>query len=84
MKKLTVVLARVLEIPEAEITDDTGPDNVASWDSFNGLLLVSELEEAFDVEFTMEEVTSVKSVRDIKDILNKYGIAILPKLSSLA
>lgn len=74
MGKLTAILARVLEIPEESITDETGPEKVASWDSFNGLLLVSELEEAFGVEFTMEEVTSVKTVRDIKATLLKHGV----------
>lgn len=76
MSKLTEVLARVLEVPEGSINDSTGPENVASWDSFNGLMLVSELEEAFGVEFTMEEVTSVKTVRDIKATLAKHGIAV--------
>ncbi len=77
MSELTTILARVLEIPESEINDETGPDNVASWDSFNGLMLVSELEEAFGVEFTMEEVADVKSVREIKEVLKKYGIKLI-------
>lgn len=75
MSKLTAILSRVLEIPEGSMRDDTGPANVPSWDSFNGLLLVSELEEAFGVEFTMKEVTSVKTVGDIKVVLAKHGIA---------
>lgn len=47
-----------------------------NWDSFNGLLMVSELEEAFGVEFTMAEVTSVKTVRDIKATLAKHGVTV--------
>ncbi len=76
MSKLTEVLARVLDIPEGSITDSTGPGNVPNWDSFNGLLMVSELEEAFGVEFTMAEVTSVKTVRDIKATLAKHGVTV--------
>lgn len=71
---LSAILSRVLEISEESITDQTGPENVSTWDSFNGLLLVSELEEAYGVEFTMKEITGVKTVGDIKAVLAKHGI----------
>ncbi len=74
MKILKKILSKVLEISENEITDDTSPDNLETWDSFNGLMLVSELETTFNVKFTMAEVMSVKCVRDIKEVLIKYGI----------
>jgi acyl carrier protein len=74
MKRLKAILSRVLEIDENTITDETSPDNVENWDSFNGLMLVSELEKDFNVKFTMDEVTSVKNVLDIKKSLRKHGI----------
>ncbi len=74
MEKLKEVLAKVLEINEDTITEDTSPDNVENWDSFNGLMLVSELEDSFDVKFTMDEIVSVKSVGDIKKALIKHGV----------
>jgi len=74
MKKLRAVLSKVLGIDEDTITDKTSPDNVEAWDSFNGLMLVSELEKEFNVKFTMDEVTSVKNVGDIKKALRKQGI----------
>jgi len=74
MKRLKAILSKVLEIDENEITDETSPDTVETWDSFNGLMLVSELENNFNVRFTIHEVTIMKSVKDIKDILKKHGI----------
>jgi len=74
MKKLRMVLSKVLGIDENTITDKTSPDNVETWDSFNGLMLVSELEKEFNVKFTMDEVVSVKNVGDIKKTLRKHGI----------
>ena len=76
MKRLNLILSKVLEIDENSIIDSTSPDNVDSWDSFNGLMLVSELEKEFNVKFTMEEVTSVKNVKDIKNSLKKHGVNI--------
>ncbi len=74
MRRLKQILSKVLGTNENEITDETSPDNVETWDSFNGLMLVSELEKEFNVHFTMDEVTSVKCVRDIKESLKKHGV----------
>ena len=74
MNKLNKILSKVLEVKENEITDEMSPDTVDAWDSFNGLMLVSELESEFGVKFTMDEVLSVKNVGDIKKALKKHGI----------
>ena len=74
MKRLKRILSKILEIEEDKITDETAPDNVETWDSFNGLMLVSELENEFNVRFTMDEVISVKCVKDIKESLKKHGV----------
>lgn len=66
------VLSKVLNVSVDIITDDTGPEHVSSWDSFNALLIVTELEKNFNVEFTIDEVIEVKKVADIKRILKKH------------
>jgi len=74
MKRLNGILAKILEIREDEINDDTSPDNVSTWDSYNALLMVSEIEDYFKVKFTIDEVMKVTCVRDIKKVLKKYRI----------
>lgn len=74
MKRVKNILSKILEIDENDITDETSPGNVETWDSFNGLMIASELENVFNVKFTMEEVTSAKCVKDIKDTLIRHGI----------
>lgn len=76
MKRLKAILSNILDIDEDSITDEMTPDDVETWDSFNGLMLVSELESNFNVKFTMDEVTSVKCVGDIKNSLIKHGITL--------
>ena len=70
MKRIKSILANVLQIDEDLITDETSPENVEAWDSFNALLLISELEKAFNINFDINEVMSIKCVGDIKEILN--------------
>jgi len=76
MKRLNKILSRLFNIEVNTINDQTSPENVESWDSFNGLMLVSELENEFKVRFTMDEVTSVKCVKDIKESLKRHGVVL--------
>ena len=74
MDKLRQILATVLAIDPAAITPETSPQNVPSWESFNGLLLVTELEKGFGVSFTVDDIMAVKNVGDIVAALKKYGV----------
>jgi len=74
MQRLKSILSKILEIPEEEISDNTSSENVSTWDSYNALLMVSEVEGEFKAKFTMEEVMKVKNVKDIKELIKKRGI----------
>lgn len=74
LSKLHFILSKVLNINIQDITDDTAPGNVEAWDSYNALMLVSELESGFELRFTLEEVVSITKVADIKETLRKYRI----------
>ena len=73
-KKLYGIIAKVMDIPIDEITDNSSPETIPSWDSFNSYILLDELESEFKTEFTIDEVTETKNVFDIKKHLNAHGI----------
>lgn len=75
-KKLYEIISKVMSVPVTEINDKTGPNNIESWDSFNGLVLIDELEENFDIKFSLEEATDVNTVEDIKRHLKNHGITL--------
>ena len=74
--KLMDLVSRVLNIDADTVTDETSPENTASWDSFNGLLMVSELEEVFSVHFSIEEVYGVTCVKDIRSALIRHDVSL--------
>lgn len=76
MNKLVLLLSEILEIEPELIHDDLTPEEVPTWDSFNGLMIVSRLESDFNVKFTMDEVRSVECVGDIKKHLQNHGVDI--------
>ena len=73
-KKLYGIIARVMDISIDEIIDNSSPETIPSWDSFNSYILLDELESEFKTEFTIDEVTETKNVSDIKKNLKIHGI----------
>ena len=68
------IIAKVLSISESEINDESGPENIEAWDSFNGLVLVDELENHFNIKFTISEIIAVKNVADINRHLKNHNV----------
>ncbi len=73
-EKLYNIISKVFSVPITEINDESGPETIESWDSFNGLILVDEIESNFNVKFTVSEITDVKNISDIKRHLKNHGI----------
>ena len=71
---LITIIAKVFSIPESEVNDNSSPENIESWDSFNGLILVDELENNFKIKFSISEITDVKTVADIKQHLKNHNV----------
>ena len=72
---LITIVAKVFSIPESEVNDNSSPENIESWDSFNGLILVDELENHFRIKFSISEITDVKNVSDIKRHLKNHDVS---------
>ena len=72
---LITIIAKVFSIPESEVNDNSSPENIESWDSFNGLILVDELENHFRIKFSISEITDVKTVSDIKRHLKNHNVS---------
>ena len=68
------IITKVFSISESEISDESSPENIESWDSFNGLVLVDELENHFNIKFTISEIIDVKNVADIKRHLKNHNV----------
>jgi len=70
------IVAKVFSIPESQVNDQSSPKNIDSWDSFNGLILVDELENHFNIKFSISEIIDVKTVSDIKRHLKNHNVTL--------
>ena len=75
MTNLNKIIGKILNIAEDKIHDSISPDNTESWDSFNSLMLVSEIERNYQISFTTGEVIDIRSVADIKKLLKQRGVS---------
>ena len=73
-EKLHNIISKVFSVPISEINDESSTETIESWDSFNGLILVDELESNFNIKFSVSEIIDVKNVKDIKIHLNDHGV----------
>jgi len=73
-EKLYNIISKVFSVPISEINDESSTETIESWDSFNGLILVDELESNFNIKFSVSEIIDVKNVKDIKRHLNNHGV----------
>ncbi|EPA05346.1 hypothetical protein BG20_I0169 [Candidatus Nitrosarchaeum limnium BG20] len=65
-----------MNIPISSIYDESGPESIENWTSFNGYVLLYELESEFKVKFTIDEAMDVKKISDIKRHLRNHGIVL--------
>ncbi|WP_430502696.1 acyl carrier protein [Micromonospora trifolii] len=72
---LTEVVAGVLEVDPAEVTDDSGPQTIGTWTSLRHLQLVVTLEEVYGLSFAFEDIRDVRSVADLRAVLRAKGTA---------
>ena len=69
------LLADLLQLPIAEITDDLAMKDVEVWDSLKHMELVVSLEEIFCVQLTFDEIVAMQSVREIRRVLREREAA---------
>lgn len=74
-EKLFQIISKVMNVPIEEIDDESSPSTISSWTSFNGYVLLYELESNFNVKFSIDEAMDVKNVSDIKRHLQNHGVS---------
>ena len=75
LKKLVEAFCEALNIEESLIKDELAYQSIPEWDSISHMVLISELEEVFDIELETDDVIDMSSVAKAKEILNKYDVS---------
>lgn len=68
-ESLTRIFRRVFDDKRLVIDRNTTADDIDDWDSLEHITLISAVEKEFKVRFTMKEVSSMKNVGEMVDII---------------
>jgi acyl carrier protein len=72
--KLYQSFANALNISIEQITEELAYQSIAEWDSITHMILISQLEDDFNVSIDTDDVIDMSSVAKAKEILTKLGI----------
>jgi acyl carrier protein len=68
-EQVRAVSADVFQVPASQITANSSPETVQTWDSLQHLNLVLALEQQFDVQFVPEEIEKMKNIAAVAELL---------------
>ena len=74
IEKYNQAFVEVFGVKESALNVHFSKDNVKEWDSVHQLNIVAFLEEAFDIMFEPEDIMSMTSYEEGKNILVRYNI----------
>ena len=65
------IIARVLNVDRARITDALSSGDIPEWDSVGNLAIINTIEQELDVEFPLEDLFDLTSVESIVHEVNR-------------
>ncbi len=73
-EKLVLAFVEALGVDSSVVINDLKYQGIVEWDSISHMVLISQLEEAFDVSIDTDDVIDLSSVAKAKEILGKHNI----------
>jgi len=74
MTGFSELVAAVLDVPAADVTDETGPGTHEGWSSIKHLQLIVAVEDNYRLSFSRAEIRSLRTVGDLRKNLVTRGI----------
>lgn len=68
-KRLEAIFRDVFEDDELQIYAEMSAKDIDDWDSLTHIQLILEIEKAFSVKFTIEEITKTRNVGEFIELL---------------
>lgn len=69
LEKVQQIAADVFQVPPKDISANSSPKTIASWDSIQQLNLILALEQEFGIQFQPEELDRIHSIGDVASLL---------------
>lgn len=65
LDKVRAIVAATLNVPENVVTETLAAGEIEQWDSMGNMAIIAALEEQLGIEFPIEDLFELNSVRSI-------------------
>ncbi len=72
-ERLNEIFRNIFDDDDIVVTRDTTAEDIEDWDSLEHIRLIGAVEREFGVKFTMKEVSAMKNVGEMMDIIAERG-----------
>ena len=69
--KLTKLFQTVFNDSQLVVTDQMTANDVAGWDSLSHMVLITEIEDLFEIKIKLKELNKMRNVGDMVEIINQ-------------
>ncbi len=70
------LIADVLIVDADSLSLESTPDQIPSWDSLAQVTMCAALEQTLNIQFSMADMLSIKSLSDFVDVLGKHSVTL--------
>lgn len=70
-EKLTAVFQDIFDDEDITIGENTSAADIEDWDSLTHIMLLSAVEDEFDIKFDMKAVQRLKNVGEMVDLIEE-------------
>ena len=74
--RLYQIIGKILDVEATSLNEESNASNTPNWDSLRHIEVIFAVESAFNVRFTMPEITSLRRLGDIRELLLSKGVEI--------
>ena len=67
--KIRTILVAVLKHENFEMNDDLAAAQVAGWDSLTHMVIITEIEKAFQIKFKLKELNKLNNLGNLVDLI---------------
>lgn len=69
-ERLNEVFRDIFDDESISVNENTTSDDIEDWDSLEHINLIVAVEKEFDIKFNMNEVTHMKNVGEMVELIN--------------